>query len=430
MGAVVALASGTSAGLAQGLTDLEAIEQRIQAAEERVTAINVEEEATLAAFEIAAGRLADLQAELAALDAELATAQAVLDDRERVLAATTAQLTATADRLADARLQLDLGRARYADRVRDFYIRGRANPIVPVFSVESVADLSQASRYLAVVVRGNRRDVEEIDVLATRIDADERELVRLHEEQGEARAAAALERDRVADVVRVQVAVLAEADAEATAQRERLQQLEGDREAAEALVGELEEESRRVEAELAARAEAQAAAAAAAATAAAEALPTAAPTLQEAGGSSPAPLAPSTAPAPQPASGDEGMAWPCDGSAGSPFGMRVHPITGVRRMHTGVDIRCANMQPIYAAEDATVVAAGWRGGYGNAVILDHGGGLGTLYAHQSSVAVQTGQRVERGQVVGYVGSTGMSTGPHLHFEVRISGSPTDPMSYY
>jgi murein DD-endopeptidase MepM/ murein hydrolase activator NlpD len=128
-------------------------------------------------------------------------------------------------------------------------------------------------------------------------------------------------------------------------------------------------------------------------------------------------------------SGNGRLKWPCDGSVVSGFGFRTHPISGTRRMHTGVDISCANGAPISAAGDGVVTEAGWRGGYGLAVVIDHGDGLATLYGHQSRIAASGGQRVGTGEVIGYVGSTGYSTGPHLHWEVWVNGNPVDPMGY-
>ena len=113
----------------------------------------------------------------------------------------------------------------------------------------------------------------------------------------------------------------------------------------------------------------------------------------------------------------------------STYGYRVHPIFGDRRLHTGLDFRASNGTPLSASRAGEVVFAGWRGGYGNCTIIDHGGGLATLYAHQSAIRVEAGDVVSRGQVIGAAGATGYATGPHLHFEVRVNGVPADPLPY-
>ncbi len=123
------------------------------------------------------------------------------------------------------------------------------------------------------------------------------------------------------------------------------------------------------------------------------------------------------------------LAYPIRAPITSNFGWRVHPILGTQKFHNGLDFGAPTGTPIQAAERGTVIFAGWYGGYGNAVIIDHGNGATTLYAHASRLTVQEGQVVQQGQVVALVGSTGLSTGPHLHFEVRINGEPQDP-SYY
>jgi murein DD-endopeptidase MepM/ murein hydrolase activator NlpD len=118
-----------------------------------------------------------------------------------------------------------------------------------------------------------------------------------------------------------------------------------------------------------------------------------------------------------------GFIWPVKGPVTSPFGMRWG------RMHTGIDIGVAYGTPIHAAASGRVIYAGWMDGYGNLVFVDHGRGLSTGYAHQSSIGVANGQAVTQGQVVGYVGCTGHCFGPHLHFEVRVNGTPVDPLGY-
>jgi murein DD-endopeptidase MepM/ murein hydrolase activator NlpD len=120
---------------------------------------------------------------------------------------------------------------------------------------------------------------------------------------------------------------------------------------------------------------------------------------------------------------------PIPGSLDSSFGPRVHPISGTVKMHNGLDIDGDMGDPIKAAEAGTVILAGAKGGYGLTVMIDHGGGMVTLYAHQSKLTVSVGEKVAAGERIGFVGSTGVSTGPHLHFEVRINGNPVNPAGY-
>jgi murein DD-endopeptidase MepM/ murein hydrolase activator NlpD len=120
---------------------------------------------------------------------------------------------------------------------------------------------------------------------------------------------------------------------------------------------------------------------------------------------------------------------PSSGSMTSRFGYRVHPILGTRRFHAGLDFGAPQGSQILAADSGTVIMAGWYRGYGNTVIIDHGGGLTTLYGHASRLYVSDGQSVKRGDVIAAVGSTGLSTGPHLHFETRENGNPVNPLKY-
>ncbi|MBW4606684.1 MAG: M23 family metallopeptidase [Hassallia sp. WJT32-NPBG1] len=113
----------------------------------------------------------------------------------------------------------------------------------------------------------------------------------------------------------------------------------------------------------------------------------------------------------------------------SEFGWRIHPITGERKFHTGIDFGAAKGTPIYAVDAGQVVFAGDKGGYGKATVIQHQGSLSTLYGHASQLYVQQGQQVVRGQIIAAVGSTGFSTGPHLHFEVRLDDVVQNPRPY-
>ena len=127
--------------------------------------------------------------------------------------------------------------------------------------------------------------------------------------------------------------------------------------------------------------------------------------------------------------GGGSMIWPISGPITSEFGWRTHPIFGNARFHSGLDIGGDYGMAIHAAQSGVVIEAGWIGGYGNTVMIEHGGGIVTLYGHNESLAVSVGQHVNQGDVIAYCGSTGNSTGPHCHFEVRVGGEPVSPWDY-
>ncbi len=125
------------------------------------------------------------------------------------------------------------------------------------------------------------------------------------------------------------------------------------------------------------------------------------------------------------------LGWPVpsNGNITSPYGTRIHPVTGVKTFHHGIDIPGNMGAPVVAAESGVVITSAYLNGYGNSIIIDHGDGVTTLYGHNSSLSVSVGQEVSKGQEIALIGSTGISTGPHCHFEVRINGATTDPVPY-
>jgi murein DD-endopeptidase MepM/ murein hydrolase activator NlpD len=129
----------------------------------------------------------------------------------------------------------------------------------------------------------------------------------------------------------------------------------------------------------------------------------------------------------KPAATSDGMAWPVAGHITSYFGYRYHPILHFTRFHAGVDFGASWGSPIVAAADGQVAAAGWAGGYGRQVRIAHGAGIVTSYSHMSQIVAAPGSLVRRGQLIGYVGSSGLSTGPHLHYEVLKDGTPVNPL---
>ncbi|MEE8600241.1 M23 family metallopeptidase [Euzebya tangerina] len=465
------LASSTSAASAQTQSDLEELENRIDEAEDESSGIQDEIEGTVAQLDVIVAAQRETQATLNELESELGEAEADLEDRERVLAATQAQLDQTAARLETTETELQTAETEFGESVRQEYMSTAPTGVTALLSVRRAADVSVASSYLERITQDQLSGAEQLEVLRATLAADRDERARLRSLREGQRAAAAAERDNVASLVRQQAELVAAQQAQAEEKQGVLAALQRDRESATALVAELEQESdelRQELAEIAARQEAERVAAAEAAAAAAESAeetdaaaaastssftgdddsaastsaarpsdgdsdPTDPPVdddaaAGEAGTSTAEPDVAQAAPVDQTVSSG-GFSIPVAGRVSSEFGYRIHPISGVSKLHAGMDIAAPGGTPIGAAGAGTVIFAGWRGGYGNAVIIDHGGGITTLYAHQSQLASSTGDVVSQGQVIGYVGTTGYSTGNHLHWEVRDAGSPVDPRSH-
>ena len=129
------------------------------------------------------------------------------------------------------------------------------------------------------------------------------------------------------------------------------------------------------------------------------------------------------------AKGSGSLDWPLRGRLTSKFGYRRHPLWGGRHMHTGIDIAAPYGEVIRSADGGEVLFSGWWDGYGKAVVIDHGKSISTVYGHMSRIYVQNGSKISKGQIIGLVGSTGYSTGPHCHFEVRVNGKPKNPISF-
>ncbi len=313
------------------------------------------------------------------------TAAQVDDTQERVSELETEQAALEAA-LARIELELSATQGRLEEQAILMYMEASVVPSLNFLAQETVADAAAALTYAGDIYARDdsvfasfeilqREETRQREELLGRKAEAEAELSRLQELQAE------LEAER-AEAERIR----ADAEAEAAEVESLLAEINASIAAAEEHKDGLEADARALEEEIASR--------------------------QDSGGDQPGVLA-----------------WPIRGRVTSPFGYRIHPIFGTRRLHTGIDIDADSGDPIRAAESGRVILAETYGGYGRAVVIDHGGGMATLYAHQSSLAVSVGDVVERGEVIGYVGCSGFCTGPHLHFEVRINGQFVDPMDY-
>jgi murein DD-endopeptidase MepM/ murein hydrolase activator NlpD len=374
----------------------EGIQQKLQGTREALDTAKDERSRTQAAVQdaqevlAAANRqLADVESRLVAEEAALAAATAALQDAQAATLVVAQQLDEVGARLEATRQELADKKGEFNARaVAAYKYGGSVSYAGALLDADDFSELATTAYYLKSVMQYDNRLIEQVSGEAREIAEARADVDLLHEQlttqQAEAeRAAVEVERATQAQRKLAEMAAIERAKS-----AEIKSQLDGQLASYNALVADLEAESRKLEEE----------------------------------------LARSRWRAGRPGVGE--LLWPTNGRAGSGFGWRVHPIYGSRRMHTGVDISGPYGQPIIAAAEGLVVHAGWRGGYGLAVVIDHGGGLATLYAHQSSINVASGQVVSSGQKIGSIGSTGQSTGPHLHFEVRVNGTPKDPMQWY
>ena len=323
-----------------------------------------------------------IQRDLDTATAELKQVQADRIQLDKDITKTEAELKA-----AQARLQ---SREKvFYKRVRDIYINGRLSYLDVVIGSKDFSDFANRMEMLKRILQS---DMDLINTIKT-----EREEIASKKAKLEADRAKVLELEKVAQEKQN---VINQKKAERQAVLERAM---NDRDTAERAYNELMASSASITAMLQQRAAERAAAAAA--------------SSQGGGGGATW------------VQGTGQLSAPVNAPITSNFGWRIHPIYGTRRLHAGTDFGVDEGTPVHAADGGVVVEAGWVSGYGYTVIIDHGNGMSTLYAHNSDVAVSPGQTVSKGQVVSYSGNTGGSTGPHLHFEVPINGEPTDPMGY-
>lgn len=380
LGAVV-----TPAG-AQSEADITDIERQIQELNQQIKAHKAEQSAValeLAATEV---RMAELRAALAEAQARVDAVESRIATKEAELADLGTQLTLLRSELAATRAELLETRRAIRERAVDLYIDGALGIGAVLLSIHEVSEVAVGLEYAEQVMESSGAMLKSLEVLRTQEERQE-QAIETRQQQVE-QAVALLELERAAlEADRQQLAERrAAVERELEHQRELLERVNRLIANAEDHVEHLEADAARIREEIRRR--------------------------ESGEGTRPGILA-----------------WPVNGPVVSPFGYRIHPIFGTRRLHTGIDIDAPHGSPIRAAGSGTVILARWYGGYGNAVVVDHGGGLTTLYAHQSSLAVSEGRRVTEGETIGYIGCTGYCTGSHLHFETRESGTPVDPMKY-
>ncbi|HEX9822989.1 MAG TPA: peptidoglycan DD-metalloendopeptidase family protein [Actinomycetota bacterium] len=367
--------------------ELEQIEKKIDRRREKIREAGEQRRGLLDALEESDRQRVELTGTIEELEAALAESNARLTDVRGLLALTRGELRIWTRRLDETQAELDRRQAILDAHAAAAYKLGPVGLLGMVLESDDLRSLTDRVSFMesvigsdAFVVRGVTESRDQVGLQQGQIDDFEGDVTtRRNEIREQLRRIARLKAEKEAIRLEVEAAI---AEREAT-----LEDVESTRARYVRAVEELEAESARISGAI------------------------------QAGGSSGS------------GSYDGELFYPTAGPIVSGFGWRIHPIYGTPRFHSGVDIDGECDQPIWAAEDGTVISAGWNGGYGQATVIDHGNGLSTLYAHQDAFAVSSGESVRRGEVIGYVGTTGWSTGCHLHFEVRINGEPVDPEPY-
>ena len=350
-----------------------------------------------------------------ALDEQNAVIQAEIDNVTRIIAEYTAMIETKQAELAEAERKEALQYELFCQRVRSMEESGTSSYIAVLFGAKDIADLVDRVNFVQEVVE---YDQSVMDMLArTRQEiADRKAELEAHKQEQEA-AKLDLQSKEAELETQIQAAInlVKQMEAQSAEYQVALKQLADEEDAISAEIDRKVAELEAQEAERRRQEEARRQAEAAKG--------------QQSSGQSSTPVMDTTA---QTYSGSRGYLWPLNGYSriSSPYGGRTHPIAGVYRMHLGIDVPAPGGTPIRATRSGTVIVSAYGGSYGNYVSISHGGGDSSLYAHMSSRAVSVGQTVQQGQVIGYVGTTGNSTGNHLHFEVKVNGARVNPLSVF
>jgi murein DD-endopeptidase MepM/ murein hydrolase activator NlpD len=357
------------------------LSERIEEARDKIASKRGTERVLSSDIAAWTARIRRQQSQIAVLQAKQSRLQADLDAKKAELVRIQGDLRDERARLTRLRARLVETRAQLADRLVEIYKADKPDVLSVILNSNGFADLLERGEFIQRIAEQDRKIVTLVRDAKAESEATEAKLDSLEKRQQRITGIVMARRDEVVavknDLIGTRVGLERTRNAKAAA----LRNVRAERTHLEEDLAAMERQQARIQGQLTAGA--------------------AGPIRQ----------------------GSGALIWPVNGVFTSPFGMRWG------RLHAGIDIAAPTGTGIRAADSGTVRIAGWVGGYGNYTCIQHGGAMSTCYGHQSSIGVSVGQNVSKGQVIGAVGSTGHSTGPHLHFEVRINGSAVDPMGY-
>ncbi len=429
LGATVAVADDTD-GLRSQLSQVQSEQEEREAELARVQeqAADARERLAIAETELEESRaaLAEVREELTEARAELAAARELAHEARAALREVTDQLEVTEAELLDTQVQLD-------NRVRAAFKYGQVSFAEAFVGVRDITDFLNSTTYVSHVMANDKDLVDAVGALVAKVEAQrsEAQAARVASEREAARAqraTAQVERaeaeqaaltEQVTERRAARQAALSALQQDAAAISEHLDDLERSEDQVRAQIADAERRTQqRLEAERQRR-EAERQRREAEETARDDAAGGGDTPTEGSGPDEPTPTEPIS----------NGWLRPSNGRLTSGYGYRTHPVHGGQRLHAGVDLASPTGSPVRASREGIVSFVGWMSGYGNTVMVSHGDGMVTLYAHLSSYAVSYDDFVLQGDTVGGVGMTGTATGPHLHFEVRVGGAPQNPCGY-
>src|SRR5918997_57513 len=364
------------------------LSKRIQAKRAQVEAKQRKEGVLSTTIQRYNTRIRSLQGEVRSTQKRLRVVQSELDDKRAELLGVRDALEVARDGLERARSELRTSRHALANRLVELYKADEPDALTVVLEADGFADLLERTDFLERISRQDADIVDRVRVLKARAERAEKLLADLERRKQAAAVAILRRRDDIASVRDRLASAQGELRSERNGRRVVLARVRSQRRRAQEDLAALEREQAKVRNTLA--------------------------------GAGPQAFSPGAGPIKR---GSGRLIWPISGPLTSPFGMRWG------RLHAGIDISAPSGTPIRAADSGRVVLLGFTGGYGNYTCVQHTSSMSTCYAHQSGYNTSNGASVRQGQVIGYVGNTGHSFGAHLHFEVRIGGSPVDPLGY-